>query len=379
MGCLPGVTWEEVGGINVALIYLGRMGGGAKYSIEMAKALQKQCNLVAVVSANARNIAEWRASGLELIEVPTYENRLGFIFSTLNPLNHLRLWQRLRGFAPDVHYYPMFHNWTYLINMLLPRVPSVFTVHDPVLHTGEKSLIMDILQKASIRQAARIILLSKVFIEIMMKDGVPAEKIDVVQHGEFSYEAREYSTADAPGKTILFFGRISAYKGIEVLLDAFTIIKKDVPEARLLIAGSGDIAPYRGKLSGLLDVEVVNRWIEDNEITSFFTGADLVAVPYTDATQSGVIPIAYSLGIPVVATNTGGIPEQVEDGITGILVPPCDVGALAEACTLLLLNEEKRRELGEAGLHKARQEWSWDKVSAQVCQSLAKAAGKPGD
>ncbi len=360
--------------MRVCLIYLGRRGGGATYSLEIAKALAKKAEILAVISRQAWNLDAWHETGLRLIQVSTYSNKWEFILSTLNLKKHFALCRWIRSFDPDVLYYPMLHLWTPLINDFFPSVPKVVTIHDPVLHQGERNPVVALIQRRAIRQAARVIILSHAFVDTMQHRGVPQECIDVIPHGEFSY----YSGLSSPQKghhspTLLFFGRISKYKGIETLLTAFPIIKKQVPQARLFIVGSGDLGPYKAQLEDLEDVFVINRWVKDEEVATYFRQADLLVAPYTDASQSGVIPIAYAFRVPVVATRVGGLPEQVEHGKTGLLVPPGDVVQLAGACVQLLTDPNEAAKLGQAGYEKAMQEWSWERIANQVLIALRKA------
>ena len=119
-------------------------------------------------------------------------------------------------------------------------------------------------------------------------------------------------------------------------------------------------------------VEMLQR-VKGEEVASYFRQAGLLVVPYTDASQSGVIPITYTLKVPVVATRIGGIPEQVEDGKTGLLVPPGNVPQLAEACVRLLTDSLLAAKLGHARYEKAMREWSWEHIADQVIASLKKA------
>jgi len=150
------------------------------------------------------------------------------------------------------------------------------------------------------------------------------------------------------------------------LISAFPLIKKKIPEAKLLIVGEGDITPYKSKLSELQDVEVVNRWVSDEEVARFFLKSSVVVLPYTDATQSGIIPIAYMFKVPVISTKVGGIPEQIEDGKTGILVSPGDHIELANACIKILSDSSLSSSLAENGYRKVIEEWNWDRISEMV-------------
>jgi len=357
--------------MKVLLIYLGRKGGGNIYSLEMAKALSKKCDLVAMISRQSQNLEAWRKAGISLIEIDTYESILGVFLSSLNLKKYFYLWRQIKAVKPDIIYYSMLHLWTPIINLITPSIPKITTIHDPIMHKGEKSIILELIQKIAIKQSTMIIILSKIFIPVIERYGVPKERIKVIPHGEFSYYLDKSSeNVLRERNTILFFGRIREYKGFEVLISAFPLIKKKIPEAKLLIVGEGDITPYKSKLSELQDVEVINHWISDEEVTRFFLKSSVIVLPYTDATQSGIIPIAYMLKVPVISTRVGGIPEQIEDGITGILVSPGDPEELADACIKVLNNPSLASSLAENGYQKAIEEWNWNRISNIIIEEF---------
>jgi glycosyltransferase involved in cell wall biosynthesis len=106
-------------------------------------------------------------------------------------------------------------------------------------------------------------------------------------------------------------------------------------------------------------VRLVDRYVANEEVALYFSAADLVVLPYTSATQSGVVTIAYSFERPVVTTKVGGLPEVVIDGQTGFLVDPADPAALADA-VVRYYQEGRERELIE-GIRKERERLSWDR------------------
>jgi glycosyltransferase involved in cell wall biosynthesis len=93
---------------------------------------------------------------------------------------------------------------------------------------------------------------------------------------------------------------------------------------------------------------ILNRYIRDDETVQLFQSASVVVLPYIESSQSGVIPLAYTYGKPVVATAVGGLPEMVIHGVTGLLVPPRDERQLADAIVMLLGNDALRRKMGDA-------------------------------
>ena len=118
------------------------------------------------------------------------------------------------------------------------------------------------------------------------------------------------------------------------------LIHKQYPTLQVIIAGSGKIYFDTSEYEKLDYVEIRNRFIELDELADLIRGALFTVCPYTDATQSGVVYSSFALSTPVIATRVGGLPEMIDDGNTGIIVPPKDVPALASAIRLLIDNPD---------------------------------------
>ena len=169
------------------------------------------------------------------------------------------------------------------------------------------------------------------------------------------------------GNEVLFFGRIWKYKGLDFLIRAEPLITQQVPDVKFVIAGKGDdFARYRNAMTHPERFEVHNEFVSYDKQAELFRRASVIVLPYIEATQSGVIPLAYTYGKPVVASAVGGLPSQVEDGKTGFLVPPSDSRALADKITLLLQDRALRQRLGENGRQKLTSEWSADVVARKT-------------
>lgn len=364
--------------MRIALVNLGRRGAGPVYGLEIAKGLSTLSDVLSVVSRQAENIAYWRESGLRLAEIDTYADIAGFLRSSLDVRTYRRIGSILAGFKPDVLYFPMLHPWSYAIGLLALRTPKVVTLHDLVLHPGEKNPLIALAQRMVRRQASRVVVLSGAFVDALTAKGFPRDRIDVIPLGELSYYNTIADTAVAHTHhppTLLFFGRILPYKDLTNLLDAFSIVTGRIPGARLLIVGNGDMRPYAQQVNGRSDIVVVNRWIPDEEVAAYFHQGDVVVIPCSSASQSGVIPVAYAFKLPVVATAVGGLSEQVESGRTGLLVPPGDPVALAEACVTLFTNRALAAAMGEAGYRLAQSRWGWAGIAEKVYASCRTAAG----
>jgi glycosyltransferase involved in cell wall biosynthesis len=369
--------------LKVLLIYLGRWGGGNAHSLKLAMAMGGQVEVHALLSEAVENRADWVASGLPVHFIPTYRNLPGAALSLLKPWRFLQVRKLAAQIRPDLVHVPMFHPWVPLLNRVAVRgLPKVLTVHDPVPHRGEENRVLEGLEQLAVRQSDRVIICSETFLGAMQSRGVPPERIDVVPLGVELFGYGQEGGPDGPAqqvdsperwRTLLFFGRIREYKGLDVLLKAFPLVRRQVPETRLLIAGSGDLEPYRSLLSGLDGVELVNRWIGEDEKELFFDRAGLLVVPYVDASQSGVIPIAYARGLAVVATDTGGLREQVADGVSGLMAEPGDPVSLADRCVSLLRDRRLRERLAEGGRQRLATVMSWDHIGALTIDCYRKA------
>ena len=161
---------------------------------------------------------------------------------------------------------------------------------------------------------------------------------------------------------ILFFGFVREYKGLKYLLAAMPEILAEVP-ATLLIVGEfwKDKAVYLKIIDDLgigAYVKIVDAYVPNEDVSKYFNPADLVVQPYVSATGSGVVQMAFGFCKPVVATAVGSLPEMVEDGKTGFVVPPGDAPAIARA-VIRFFKENRAGEFSE-NIKKQQYRFSWD-------------------
>ncbi len=202
--------------------------------------------------------------------------------------------------------------------------------------------------------------------------GVASGRVRVIPHGALDYLTRIPDEAPLPqelaaveGPVILCFGLIRAYKGVDVLLEAFRSVKG----AELWIVGR----PLGMSLEPLRElarqapgrVRFVPRFVGDPELPAFFRRADVVVLPHRDAEQSGVLFAALAFAKPIVMSAVGGFPEVADHG-AGRLVPPGDAVALAAALDELLADAAARERLSRAAAEAAAGPYSWDSVARQT-------------
>jgi glycosyltransferase involved in cell wall biosynthesis len=229
------------------------------------------------------------------------------------PFRQLRLvtdlHREIRRFAPDVVHYQHRQPWFNLSLPLLNRYPLVITIHDPREHAGdnESRRVPQVISDFGYHRADRVIVHAEYLKQMTVEElEIPAEQIHVIPMIALGKESIE-PVVEA-GNLVLFFGRIWGYKGLEYLIRAEPLITEQIPEARIVIAGEGeDFERYRQMMRHPERFVVYNEYVSDAKRDELFQRASVVVLPYVEATQSAVIPIAYTFAKPVVATTVGGL------------------------------------------------------------------------
>ena len=217
-----------------------------------------------------------------------------------------------------------------------------------------------------------------------LKPGAPRRRVLHPLYAQFDRGRYTRETARArlglEGEVVVFFGYIRRYKGLDILLEAWPKVRERRP-ATLVVAGEfyEDDAPYRALAAaagGEPGVRLLGRYLPDDEVEALFKAADVVVLPYRSATQSGVTHVAYALGVPVITTDVGGLSETVRPGETGLVVPPEDPAALAEA--IVRFFEDDLGPRLRTGVEVLRAAHSWGKLADEVIalgDQLAPARG----
>jgi glycosyltransferase involved in cell wall biosynthesis len=286
------------------------------------------------------------------------------ILATSFPINRI-----IRDFSPDVLHvqeeHPYVAGWTVL--SLRKAVPIVFTVHDPVSHSGgpRKDGFKWKIVMWFRRRASRLIVHGpQMLAELEALDRRMAGRIDVVPHGILSRATVAENLSGSEPATFLFFGRVEPYKGLRHFLDAGDLLRSRGHAFRLIVAGTGtDLERHRERIAASPWVELIDRFVSATEVGDLFRRATAVVLPYTDATQSGVAAIALANSRPVIASAVGDLPDVVIHGRTGLLVPPRDGPALADAMEQVLVDHGWRDSLAAAAGQYARERLSWPRIA----------------
>lgn len=306
------------------------------------------------------------------------------ILDSISPLSWLKTASAVAKEQPDLVVYqwwhpffaPAFRTVSLGIRRLAPRAKQVFVCHNANPH--ERSFIDGALTKIAFAGCDGFLAHSET--ERKLVEEIAGGKT-VLVHQHPRYEAfvpgqvdREQARRElgVSGDVLLFFGYIRAYKGLRDLIEAMPDILATRP-VTLIVAGEfyENRQEYESLIErlGLSDNVVLHdRYIANEDVAQYFSAADLVVQPYVTATQSGISQLAFAFGKPVLATEVGGIPEAIDHGRTGLLVPPSDPPALA-AETLRFFAENLGPVMSETILEESSTA-SWDSL-ADTLLSLA--------
>jgi glycosyltransferase involved in cell wall biosynthesis len=344
-----------------------------EYCVRLANALSRYADVLLV--APDRLIAPHIVKLDRSVRLFSFQSpRLRQPFRQLQAIR--KVFREINAFAPDVVHYQGFHPWLDLALPLWHRYPLVCTVHDFRPHPGDK-----LSQKTPFwvemftrRRADQLIVHSEHIRTLMVQAlGRAGGNISLIPHIQIGQEFGSPMPTEEE-HLILFFGRIWEYKGLEYLIRAEPLISAPVPDVRIMIAGQGeDFSRYTRMMVHPERFIVHNEFISEELTAEYFRRASIVVLPYIEASQSGVISLAYSAAKPVVATAVGGLPEMVEHGRTGYLVAPRDAAHLAKALVRLLLDGNLRREMGANAKRKIERECSPDGIALRTLEVYRRA------
>lgn len=302
--------------------------------------------------------------------------------NSCNPFNWMRVGRAVRKVAPDLLiccYWMSFFAPAYgLVSRMAQRngkTKCIALVHNMIPH--EPNILDKLFAPYFVKSQNGFVALSESVVRDIEKIERGKSKVQRPKtfspHPIYDHYGERMTKEDAckalnlPAEKnyMLFFGLVRAYKGLDLLLDAFGLVKDQLPELQLIIAGEfyEDEEKYRAQIESLgLNERVIvrNEFVPDGDLRKYFGAADLIVQPYKTATQSGVTQVAFHFEKPMLVTNVGGLGEIVHDHKMGYA---CEPTAEAIAADLLDYYQQDRQEAYTAYVRKEKTKYAWSNMT----------------
>lgn len=386
-----------MGGMRISLIgptYPYR-GGIAHYTTLLAEQLRQDPAHDLLFISFARQYPAWLYKGRSDRDPSQQPIRTNaeYLLSPLNPTSWWRTLRRLREWRPELvvmqWWVPFWAPVWSILGRGIRRLPGqprlYFICHNVLPHEqgGPGRRVLPAVTRLALAPADGFLVHSRAdgqVLQQLLPDAV--YRVTPLP----TYEALGQGPADAlpfevPGDRplLLFAGFVRPYKGLDVLLKALPAVLRARP-VHLLVAGEfwEDADDYRQQIAnaGIENaVTIVDAYLPDEVLAACLARADVVVLPYRHATQSAVIQLAFGKGRPVITTDVGGLSEVVEDGRTGLVVPPEDPAALAAAINRFF--EEALGPSFQENITEAQGKFAWGNLVETVLQ-LDREQGKRG-
>ena len=353
--------WRDLGGaMRLCYVILSPTFGMHQYTSDLANRLagasESDSSAAEVtVIAPFRIALDRYAPHIKVLSLVKIEGT-GLRRTNLNLRGLYQVYRAIKNSRPDVVHFTGPHIWNPILLQLLrhAHIPTVHTIHDLDPHSGASyGRLLHLWNGLILRWAGQILVHGQIYRDRLVARGVPPQRVlytpllmlCLSYHAEATLRQRAPLVNYEP--FALFFGRIEAYKGVDVLIEALRRISNPIG-LRAIVAGRRS---DEYTLPAILpdNVELRLHQIDDAEAIDLFSRCGVVVLPYRDATQSALIATAYFFGKPVIVTRTGALPEYVVEGQTGWIIDPENAGQLAGALQTALGDLTHASQVGGAG------------------------------
>jgi len=308
------------------------------------------------------------------IMVPSIE-----VLDTINPFSYYKTARLINEFEPDLlvmKYWMSFFGPSLgtVAKKMRPKT-KVITILDNVL-PHERKIIDKPFTNYFLKHNDGFIAMSESVKKDLLSVSKTPPKVMLAEHPDYDHfgaiisktQAQKILGLDPSKKTLLFFGFIREYKGLDLLIKAFDLLDDSY---QLVIAGEcyGSFDGYQKLIDQSTrknDIIVYTKYINDTEVYAYFCGADVCILPYKSATQSGITSISHHFNRPIIATNVGGLQETIHHEQNGLIVDEISENAIAN--TIRYYFDNHLQTAFESNLEKSKEDKSWANFAKKLVE-----------
>lgn len=368
-------------------------GGIAHYTAMLYRALRRERSHEVLMVSFKRQYPRWLFPGRsdkDPSKEPLLVKDAQYWIDSLNPVSWLTTSWRICHYQPDIlilqwwttFWMPCFSVLVYLHRRVFPKSPVAVFCHNVVPHESRHWDYL--LSKMFLSLPTHCFVHTKQDKERLL-ELVPHARVTVVEFPPYQNvvpkrytrdEARDLLGLDRGIPVVLFFGFVRPYKGLMYLIQAVHQVRHRIP-VHLLIVGEfwEDKRKYLQQIQelGLAPyVTIIDRYVRNEEIGVYFEAANVLVLPYLQTSQSAVLRIAFEVGLPVIASDVGGLRESIRDGVDGLLVKPGDSASLVR--TILQYLQEGLEPMMRRHMLERHRMASGENIIAQI-ESLVQERG----
>jgi glycosyltransferase involved in cell wall biosynthesis len=357
--------------IHLGILYIGKQGGICHYTYELVRVISKIARVTCYLSANNVLLDKWYDLPCQIKIFDTYNGFSSLLWSMVYQQQPLSVAKEIQKDKPDILLDTGSGPWAEIIKKAIFSKPLLIDViHDVEIHPDKWLPLLRAYQFFYPINANAFIGISDYSCKQMLLK-FPNASIIKSAHGIIhSSSSVDLDRIANNRNKILFFGRVEKYKGVELLVESFRIAKQICPDISLSIVGKGLIDAKLKKQILALDIQLINRWVSERELSEIVDSHGVIIMPYLSATQSGVAAVSLGNGLPAIATNVGALPEQIIHGRNGLIVPPGDANALAKAMLDISKDYTSAYKMSQEACLIAGTTYSWEKIANNLWEDL---------
>ncbi|MDF2943018.1 MAG: hypothetical protein K0S01_1876 [Herbinix sp.] len=365
---------------NLLLVCLRKAGAAPTFSIGMAEGFAHNgFNVYVILSSAITNKEEW--DDCKYVKEIYYLNNGDKIhFIEANIKYFIKEKKKIKKTFKDINFdyviCTMPHPWATSVMKIVSSNKLLSVCHDPSPHSGENQYSVQ-MSRWHYKSMDKLIVLTEAFRGLASQNfKIPIDDVYFMPHGKMStYKKKQILDGSNWYKqnniNFLFFGKIEKYKGLNILAIAYKIVSSKIKNVTLTIAGNGTFNEYLKEFSSLQNVRIVNKYIPDNEVGKYFDGPNIITVlPYLDATQSGIIPIAMEYESPIITSNLASLKAQLNNGKIGYYFQSGSSRELADIM-ISVANDVESRNLQIELMRTFLNELNWVNIIKKFCMSLS--------